>query len=72
MELFVFAVLVFVGLVFVVWRGRAGRSGPTGGLPDDLRDKNAGMLSLPNRGRPWGGGSGSGSGGSGGIGGSGG
>ena len=58
MEFFLFLGLVLVGAVFFLRRSRAGTSqGPetlTKGLPDDLRDKNGGMISLPNRGRPWG------------------
>ena len=58
MELPVFILGAFVAIVFFLWRSRRHTSsGPdslTKGLPDDLRDKNAGMISLPNRGRPWG------------------
>jgi hypothetical protein len=58
MEFFLFLGLAFVGVVFFIWRSRRGTSRGldtlTKGLPDDLRDKNAGMVSLPNRGRPWG------------------
>jgi hypothetical protein len=60
MELLVFFGLVLAACVYFLWRSRKGGSrGPenlTAGLPDDLRDKNAGMISQPNRGRPWGGG----------------
>lgn len=52
--------LAFVGAIFFIWRGRRGTSsGPdtlNKGLPDDLRDKNTGLGSMPNDGRPWGGG----------------
>jgi hypothetical protein len=58
MEFFVFLALVVIGAVFFLRRSRAGTSGGpetlTRGLPDDLRDKNTGMVSMPNRGRPWG------------------
>lgn len=58
MELFVFIVGAVAVIVVLMWRGRRGGStGPdtlTQGLPDDQRDKNGGMISLPNRGRPWG------------------
>jgi hypothetical protein len=60
MEILIFAALV-VGLgVFVLWR-RQQRLGNDlearrHGLPDDLREKNTGIGSLPNDGRPWGGG----------------
>jgi hypothetical protein len=61
MDLFVFLGLAFAGVVFLIWRSRRGTSRGldtlTKGLPDDLRDKNAGMVGLPNRGRPWGRGS---------------
>ncbi len=61
MEFFAFLVLAFVAAVFFLSQSRARTSqGPetlTKGLPDDLRDKNGGMISLPNRGRPWGRGS---------------
>jgi hypothetical protein len=58
MEFFAFLGLAFVVVVAFIWRSRRGTSsGPdtlTKGLPDDLRDKNTGMVSMPNRGRPWG------------------
>jgi hypothetical protein len=60
MELWIGIGLVFVLTVVFLWRSR--RVGTTGkeslieGLPDDLRDKNSGQNSLPNRGRPWSGG----------------
>lgn len=58
MELFAFLGLALVVVVAVIWRSRRATSSGTEslskGLPDDLRDKNAGMVSLPNRGRPWG------------------
>jgi hypothetical protein len=58
MEFFLFLGLAFVGAAFFIWRSRRGTSNDldslTKGLPDDLRDKNGGMISLPNRGRPWG------------------
>jgi hypothetical protein len=51
MEFFAFLGLAFVGVVFFIWRSRRRTStGPdtlTRGLPDDLRDKNDGMSSLP-------------------------
>jgi hypothetical protein len=57
MELFVFLGLAFVGVVFYLWRSRRRTSRDvdslTKGLPDDLRNKNTGMVSLPNRGRVW-------------------
>ena len=56
MEFFAFLGLAFVVSVVFVWRSRRGMShGPDDsmqGLPDDLRDKNDGMISLPNRGGP--------------------
>jgi hypothetical protein len=58
MEFFAFLGLAFVVAVAFIWRSRRGSSSdvetPNSGLPDDLRDKNTGMVSLPNRGRPWG------------------
>ena len=61
MDLFVFLGVAFVGAVFLIWRSRRGTSRGldtlTKGLPDDLRDKDVGMMGLPNRGRPWGRGS---------------
>jgi hypothetical protein len=58
MEFFLFLGIAFVGVVFFIWRSRARTSNDidsqTKGLPDDLRDKNTGMVSQPNRGRPWG------------------
>jgi hypothetical protein len=58
MEIVVFAIGVVVAAVYLIWRSRRGTStGPEAlrkGMPDDLRDKNGGMISLPNRGRPWG------------------
>ena len=58
MEFFLFLGLAFAGVVFYLWRSRRRTSGDveamTKGMPDDLRDKNTGMVSLPNRGRPWG------------------
>ena len=60
MEVPMFFAGAFVVLVFFLWRSRrdtgTGPETPTMGLPDDLRDKNGGMMSLPNRGRPWSGG----------------
>ena len=60
MEFVIFLVLVFVGGVFFLWRSRVRTSNDvdslTKGLPDDLRDKNTGIDSLPNDGRPWSGG----------------
>lgn len=58
MEFFVFLGLAFVIVTYFIWRSRVGTTNDvdslTKGLPDDLRDKNGGMISLPNRGRPWG------------------
>lgn len=60
MEFFLFLGLAFVGAIYYLWRSRVRTSNDvdslTKGLPDDLRDKNTGMLSLPNRGRGPGGG----------------
>ncbi|HEX3265187.1 MAG TPA: hypothetical protein VHR16_05910 [Candidatus Limnocylindrales bacterium] len=57
MELFVGIGLVIVAAIFFLWRSRRGTSNDleaqTKGLPDDLRDKSSGQISLPNRGRPW-------------------
>jgi hypothetical protein len=57
-EFWAFLGIAFVGIVYFIWRSRRGTSRGLDtlnkGLPDDLRDKNAGMISLPNRGRPWG------------------
>jgi hypothetical protein len=60
MEILVFIALV-VGIgVFVLWRRQRilgnDLEARRHGLPDDLRDKNTGIGSLPNDGRPWGGG----------------
>ena len=58
MELVVFGVGAFVLAVYWIWRvrrgGTSGKERFVEGLPDDLRDKNTGLASLPNRGRPWG------------------
>ncbi len=58
MEIVIFGIIVFVGAVYGIRRVRRARSPGleryVEGLPDDLRDKNAGMISQPNRGRPWG------------------
>jgi hypothetical protein len=58
MEFFAFLGLAFAGVVYYLWRSRRGTSRGLDtmnkGRPDDLRDKNGGMISLPNRGRPWG------------------
>ncbi len=58
MEFLAFLGAVLVVVVFVLWRSRVRTSRDDDslnkGLPDDLRDKNSGMVSLPNRGRPWG------------------
>ena len=58
MELWIGIGLVVLLAIFFLWRSRRGGTrGPeylTQGLPDDLRDKNSGQNSLPNRGRPWG------------------
>ena len=60
MELWLGIALVFVFVVYALWRNRRRTSddleAQTKGLPDDLRDKNTGLGSLPNNGRPWGGG----------------
>ena len=60
MEYFAFLGLVLVGAILFLWRNRRRTSrdleAQTKGLPDDLRDKNVGMLGLPNEGRPWDGG----------------
>ena len=59
MELFLAIGLAIVVLVVLLRQGRRDDGGPddlTRGLPDDLRDKNTGLGSLPNDGRPWGGG----------------
>jgi hypothetical protein len=60
MELFVFLGGAFV--LTAIWMRRVRVGGSYGrsdmgnaGLPDDQRDKNVGMLGLPNRGRPTGG-----------------
>ena len=58
MEVFVAMAAVVAGSVFYLWR-RNRRTGytiedQTKGLPDDLRDKQYGQASQPNRGRPWG------------------
>ena len=56
--LLILAALPFV-VAFVLWRSRSRTpkfdSSPIDGLPDDLRDKNTGQMSLPNHGRPGGG-----------------
>jgi hypothetical protein len=60
MEFFVFLALAVPVVVWLLWRSRVRTSGGpealTKGLPDDLRDKNTGLGSLPNDGRPWSGG----------------
>ena len=60
MEVFLFAAIAVVVAALLLWRSRARTGGepgdPTAGLPDDLRDKNTGQGSMPNRGRPWSGG----------------
>ena len=60
MEFFLFLGLAFVGAVYFIWRSRVRTSRDveslTKGLPDDLRDKNTGLDSMPNDGRPWSGG----------------
>ena len=57
MEFVLFLALAFVGAVYYLWRSRVRTSNDvdslTRGLPDDLRDKNSGLDSLPNDGRPW-------------------
>ena len=58
MELWIGIGLVFVLVIYFLWSSRRGTSNDLDaqmkGLPDDLRDKNSGQNSLPNRGRPWG------------------
>jgi hypothetical protein len=57
MELWIGIGVVFVLVLVFLWRSRRGTTGReslTQGMPDDLRDKNSGQNSLPNRGRPWG------------------
>lgn len=57
MEMWIAIGLVFVLVLVFLYRSRRGTTGRdslTQGLPDDLRNKNAGQNSLPNRGRPWG------------------
>jgi hypothetical protein len=52
-----FAAVVGVS-VFVLWRRQrilgADLEARRHGLPDDLRDKNTGLGSVPGDGRPWG------------------
>jgi hypothetical protein len=62
MEYLVFGGAIVAIGVYVLW-SRQRRIGSDldarrQGLPDDLRDKNTGLGSLPNDGRPWPGGSG--------------
>jgi hypothetical protein len=58
MEILVFAIGAFVLSIYWIWRvrrgGSRGKQRFVEGLPNDLRDKNTGLGSLPNRGRPWG------------------
>jgi hypothetical protein len=58
MEIFVFAIVVFAVAVYGIWRVRRGSSPGlerhVEGLPDDQRDKDVGLMGMPNRGRPWG------------------
>jgi hypothetical protein len=60
MELFLGIGLVVVLVIYFLWTSRRRTStdleAQTKGLPDDLRDKNTGIGSMPNDGRPWGGG----------------
>jgi hypothetical protein len=60
MEFFLFFGGVAALSVYVVWRRqrrlRGDLEAQRHGLPDDQRDKNVGMIGLPNQGRPWGGG----------------
>ena len=60
MELFIGIAVVFIAGVLFLWRTRRRTSNDldaqTKGLPDDLRDKNTGLGSLPNDGSPWSGG----------------
>jgi hypothetical protein len=60
MEILVFIAVVVVGGVLILWRRQRHLGNDLEarlhGLPDDLRDKNVGLGSLPNDGRPWGGG----------------
>jgi hypothetical protein len=60
MELWIGIGLVFVLAVLFLWRSRKvgtrGKDSLTEGMPDDLRDKNIGLGSTPNDGRPWSGG----------------
>ena len=60
MELWIGIGLVFVLAIYFLWTSRRRTSNDleakTKGLPDDLRDKITGLGSLPNDGRPWGGG----------------
>ncbi|HJW21308.1 MAG TPA: hypothetical protein VJ506_02650 [Candidatus Limnocylindrales bacterium] len=57
MEIVIFFVGAFVVGAILLYRSRTRTGGidesPTSGLPDDLRDKNVGMIGLPNRGDPW-------------------
>jgi hypothetical protein len=60
MELWIGIGLAFALTVYFLWTSRRRTSNDleaqTKGLPDDLRDKNTGLGSMPNDGRPWSGG----------------
>lgn len=60
MELWIAIALVIVLAVVFLWRSRrvgtSGKESLVQGMPDDLRDKNTGLGSMPNDGRPWSGG----------------
>ncbi len=59
MELWIGIGAVFVLVIVYLWRSRRvgtrGKDSLIEGMPDDLRDKNTGLGSMPNDGRPWGG-----------------
>lgn len=54
MEFFLFLALAFVAMVVFLWRSRVRTSKDldslTKGLPDDLRDKNTGVIGFPHGG----------------------
>jgi len=58
MEYAIFFAAVVIGSVYVLWRRQRRLGNDLESrrhmLPDDQRDKNVGMVGLPNRGRPWG------------------
>jgi hypothetical protein len=60
MELWIAIGLVFALAIVFLWRSRRvgthGKGSLVDGMPDDLRDKNSGLGSTPNGGRPWSGG----------------